>query len=102
MLRFGTMHAVTETLHANLFFFITALGVVVFFVLLSIALVILIRVLRAIHRIVSRVDAGSETIAQDLARVREFARPRQMAELLRVFLGGRRRRTRRRSRQDDD
>lgn len=73
-----------------------------FFVLLSIALVILIRVLRGIHRIVSRVDAGSETIAQDLARVREFARPRQMAALLRIFLGSRHRnRTRRRSRQDD-
>ncbi len=61
-----------EVLHANIFFFITGIAVIVFTFLLSIALYHLIKVLKTIGRIADRVEAGTETLSEDIERVRSY------------------------------
>jgi len=62
----------SEVLHANIFFFIASLGVIVFTVLVSIALYHIVKILRSVRNIVERVDAGSENIAEDVAQLRSY------------------------------
>ncbi len=62
----------SEILHANIFFFITGIAVIVFTFLLSIALFHLIKILKAVRRIVDRVEAGTATIAEDIENLRTY------------------------------
>ena len=61
-----------EILHANIFFLITSVATVVFCILTSIILYQVIKIVQAIRRILERVEAGSEKIAQDVAHVRSL------------------------------
>ena len=62
----------TEVLHANIFFFITGIAVIVFTTLLCVALFHFIKVLKSLRRIMDRVDAGTEVIAEDMQNVRVY------------------------------
>jgi predicted Holliday junction resolvase-like endonuclease len=62
----------SEVLHANIFFFITGIAVIVFTFLLSIALFHLIKILKTVRRIVDRVEEGTATIAEDLENLRTY------------------------------
>ena len=62
----------TETLQANVFFFITALAVVVFTVFLCVAMYLVIRILKAVRHITERIDEGSETIVEDAKQLRRY------------------------------
>lgn len=61
-----------EVLHANIFFFIASIATVVFCIISCFILFHVLKIVRAIRRIVERVDAGSEIIANDIAQLREF------------------------------
>ena len=61
-----------EVLHANIFFFITGIAVIVFTFLLSIALFHCIKILKTVRRIVDRVEEGTATIAEDLEHLRTY------------------------------
>ena len=50
----------------------------VFIVLLSIALYHVIKVIRSVRRIVERVEAGSEVVAEDLRELRENMSPKRL------------------------
>lgn len=92
-----------EVLQANVFFFITAVAVVFFTLLASIALYQLIKILVAIRRITERVEAGSEQIADDLDSVRSFVRDRNpLVSWLRFIFPGRDTMRRKRSRTRED
>lgn len=60
----------TEVLHANIFFIITSIAVVLFTLLVCVLLYHLIKIVRAIRRIVDRVEAGSEVLADDIENIR--------------------------------
>lgn len=59
-----------EILHANIFFFIASIAVVCFCVLVSIALYQLIKILQSVRLIISRLEEGSEVLAEDFAQLR--------------------------------
>jgi adenylosuccinate lyase len=61
-----------EVLHANIFFFITGIGVIVLTVLVSIALYHFIKILTSVRRIVERVEAGTETLIEDIEDLRTY------------------------------
>ncbi len=60
----------SEILHANIFFFITAIAVVVLTILLSAALYYVVGILRNVRNITSRVERGSEVLGKDLLDLR--------------------------------
>lgn len=82
----------SEVLHANIFFIITSLAVVVFTLMVCVLVYYLIRIVRSIDRIVARIDEGSELVASDLATLRETLHPKQLMRLVATLFGGRRRR----------
>lgn len=61
-------------MQANIFFFITSVAVIIFTIFLCVVLYYVIRILRAIRNIIDRVDAGSETIAEDIANLRSYVK----------------------------
>lgn len=62
----------SEVLHANVFFFITGIAVIVCSAIFCVALFHAIKVLKSIRRIVNRIDEGTEIIAEDMLHIREY------------------------------
>ncbi len=62
----------TEILHANIFFFITSVVTVLFGILGCIVLYQVIKILQSIRAIVSRIEEGSDMIAEDIQAARDF------------------------------
>lgn len=62
----------SEVLHADIFFFITGIAVIVCSAILCVALFHAIKVLISLRRIVDRIDAGTEIIAEDMQQLRSF------------------------------
>lgn len=62
----------TEVLHANIFFFITGIAVIVFSSLLCVALFHGIKALKSLRRILDRIEEGTEVIAEDLGQMRAY------------------------------
>lgn len=62
--------SMTEVLHANIFFIITTVAVVLFTLLMCVLLFHLIKIVKAVRRIVDRVEAGSEVLADDIENLR--------------------------------
>jgi len=80
----------TEILQANLFFFITAIAVIVFTLLLCFVLYQVIKILKSIRRIVDRIDEGSEMIAEDMENFRSFVTEGSLvSQLIGFFMGNR-------------
>lgn len=80
----------TEILHANIFFFITSIAVVLFTLLLCFAVYQVIKILKAIRRIVERIDEGSEMIAEDVDTFRSYVMEGSLvSQLVSFFMGGR-------------
>ena len=92
-----------DVLHANIFFFITAIGIIVLTTLGCILLYQLIKIVRSIRRIVERVEAGSEVILDDIENLRENLNPANLvAFLMRFVPGAQPPRRRRRSTEEDE
>lgn len=62
----------SEVLHANIFFFITGIAVIVFSALLSVALYHGIKALKTLRRILDTVEEGTEVISEDMKSVRAY------------------------------
>lgn len=93
----------TEVLQANLFFFITAMAVVVFTILLCVALYFVIKILRTISRITDRVDESSEAIASDAKQLRDYLIGGGLvSQIVSLFIKGRQKGRRRGSSADED
>ena len=95
------MH-MTEVLHANIFFVITSVAVVLFTLLVCILLYHLIKIVRSVRRSVDRVEAGSEVLAEDLDHLRTSFNPARLIQFIMSMMPGaspRKKRTRRTKRQ---
>lgn len=76
----------SEVLHANVFFFITGIAVIIISAVLCVLLYHLIRALRSIRRILSRIEHGTEVVAEDLQGIRaQFKRGGLIGGLLSVL-----------------
>lgn len=85
----------SEVLQANLFFFITAMAVVVFTVFLCVAMYLVIRILRSVRNITERIEEGSETIAEDMKQLRTYvAQGSLMSQIVGMFVKSKRSRKR--------
>jgi hypothetical protein len=62
----------SEVLRADIFFFITGIAVIIFTFFLCIVLYHLIKILKAIRRIIDRVEAGTATLTDDIERLRTY------------------------------
>ena len=97
-----------EVLHANIFFFITSVAVVVCTVLLTIVFFHLIKAARALRRIVESIEAGAEVIAEDMQQIRSFfSQGGNISRLIRMLAGkvrrgGSKRASRRADRKKDE
>ena len=67
-----------EILHANIFFVIASVATVCFTVLLCVLLYHVIKIVRAIRRIVERVETGSEALASDVEELRKNLNPTRL------------------------
>ncbi|MEX0917534.1 MAG: hypothetical protein WDZ93_00065 [Candidatus Paceibacterota bacterium] len=93
----------TEVLHANIFFVIASIGVVLFIILLCVAFYHVIKVIRSVRRIVERVEAGSEMVADDLRDLRENLSPTRLFSMFLKMTGmGPVRRRKRRNVSEED
>lgn len=81
-----------EVLHANIFFFITSVAVILFTLLLCFALYYIIKILQSLRRIVDRIDAGSEMIVEDVEQLRSYVLEGSLVSQLVGFFMGRARR----------
>ena len=61
-----------EILHANIFFIITSVATVIFCILTSLILWQVLKLTKSLRRIVERIEAGSEQLAEDVAHARQF------------------------------
>lgn len=61
-----------EILQANIFFVIASIATVCFCVLVSLILYQILKILKLVESVLSRIEAGSEVLAGDLAQVRLF------------------------------
>ncbi len=62
----------SEVLQANIFFLITSIAVGVLTILGCVLLYQVIKIVRSLRRIIERVEAGSEVIAEDISDLRTF------------------------------
>lgn len=88
----------SEVLHANIFFVITSAAVVLFTILGCIVLYQVIKIVRSLRRIIERVEAGSEEIAEDISDLRSFVLEGSLLSQLVGFFVGKRKRSGRKSR----
>lgn len=92
--RCGILLGMDEVLHANIFFFITSVAVILFTLLLCVALYHGIKILQSVRRIVERIDAGSEMIVEDVEQLRSYVLDGSLLSQLFGMFTGRGRRSR--------
>lgn len=75
-----------EILHANIFFIIASVGVVVFTIITTLILWQVFKVVSAIRRIVDRVEAGSVALAEDIEDLRNNLNPSRFISFIMSFI----------------
>jgi hypothetical protein len=90
----------SEVLQANIFFYIASVATIVFSILLCIAMYYVIKIVRSINKIVERIDAGSESIKEDISQLRTYlAEGSWFSHIIGLFGGSQKRR---RKKAEDD
>ena len=77
-----------EILHANIFFVIASLMTVVFGILVSLVLYQVFKIVRAVRKIVDRVEAGSEALAEDIEDLRNNINPASILQFVMRLIPG--------------
>ena len=83
----------SEILQTNIFFAITSVAVVVFTLLLCVVLYQVIKILKSIRRIVTRIDEGSEVIAEDVSQLRAYVTEGSLVSQVLSFVMGTRKKS---------
>ncbi len=90
----------SEILQTNIFFAITSVAVVVFTLLLCLVLYQVIKILKSIRRIVTRIDEGSEVIAEDVSQLRAYVTEGSLvSQVLSFVMGARKKSTPRKKKE---
>lgn len=78
-----------EILHANIFFVIASVATVCFCILVCVILFHVIKILQSVRAILTRIEAGSEVIAEDLSQLRAAIQNGGIiSRLIGLFFGG--------------
>lgn len=62
----------TEVLHANVFFFITGIAVIIISAIVCILLYHVIRAMKSVRRILGSIERGAETLSEDAQNIRSY------------------------------
>lgn len=92
----------SEVLHANIFFIIASVGTVVFIMLVALVLYHVLKIVKAVRRIVDRVEAGSEVIAEDLESLRDNLNPGRLIQFIMSWMPVAKTRRHRRTKTDEE
>lgn len=92
----------SEVLQANLFFFITAFAIVIATFFICVALYYIIRILRVMDKIATRIDEKSSMLADDLTHIRAYIAQGGLMRTIGGIAARVMRRPRRRSTMSDD
>jgi hypothetical protein len=90
-----------EVLHANIFFIIASIGVVIFIILTCVILFHIIKLLRSVRSIIERVEAGSEVIAEDVSQLRAYVTQGSFVSHIMSFVFGKSARSASRSKRKE-
>jgi hypothetical protein len=79
-----------EILHANIFFFIASIATICFSVLIGILLYHFIKVMKLVRSILTKIEEGSEVLAEDLAQMRQMVvdGANVFSRIIGLFFGG--------------
>lgn len=80
-----------EVLHANIFFFIASIATVAFCILVCLILYHVLKITQSIRVIMSRIEAQSGQIVEDIDAVRDFVRQGSIIRMVIGLFGGSRR-----------
>ena len=89
-----------DILHANIFFVIASVATVVFCIVLTLVLYQLYKTVASARRVVERIEAASEQVADDLEHARELLYNGGMIARILAFMAGTKRKSRRRTSDD--
>jgi len=89
-----------EILHANVFFIIASVATVVFSIIVSLVLYHVLKMVQSLRKIIERIEAASEQVADDVAHARSLLYNGGMIARVMGFMAGTRKKTRRS--QDED
>lgn len=78
----------SEVLHANIFFVIASIGVVLFTLLVCVILYHLLKIVKSVRRIVERVEEGTEVIADDIEQLRNSFNPARLIQFVMSMMPG--------------
>lgn len=78
-----------EVLHANIFFIIASVGVILFTLITALVLYHVLKVVKTVRRIVERVERGSEVLAEDIEDLRGNLNPTKLIGFIMSFIPGR-------------
>lgn len=71
-----------EILQMDIFFFITSVAVVLFTILLCVAVYQIIKILKAVRRIIDRIEEGTEVLADDIDNIRTSFNPARLISFI--------------------
>ena len=66
------MVVMSEILHANIFFLIASIATIIFSIMVFIVMYGVIKIIASIRAILSKIEAGSDLIAEDIQTARAF------------------------------
>ena len=79
----------SEILHANIFFIIASIGVVLFIIITSLILFHVYKIVRTLRRIIDRVEVGSMALAEDIDDLRNSLNPTKLIAFVMSLIPGR-------------
>lgn len=91
-----------EILHANIFFIIASVATVVFCIIVSLIFWQVLKIAKSLRKIIERIEAGSEQIAEDAAHMRQFVNQGGVFTKMVGMMMGAMAAGQRRSRRDDE
>ena len=76
----------TEVLHANIFFVITSVAVVLLTLMVCMLLYHVIKIIRSVRRIVERIETGSEVLAEEIVDLKAKLNPARIFQFILQYL----------------
>ncbi len=93
----------SDIMQADIFFFIASVGIVLLTFLVCLILYQVFKIVRSIRRIITRIEEGSDVIAEDVAQLRAYVMEGSLiSQLISFFMPRGMRRKRRTIDSDED
>lgn len=93
----------TEVLQANIFFLIASIATVIFSIIVAMILFQVYKLVKLIRSILERIESASDTVAEEVANVRQLvASGGLVSSLIALAMGAKKRARRKKATETDD